>query len=370
MDELREFYLETIQSSRRTLNSILNILQRQEETFSRLVESSRQELLRDDQQQEHRNDTQSSSTSSSRTSGTRRGRSLFEVNRNTPIMARTQVQRRRVFNPSTRGAAAQSIPSPAAAAGPAPHSIFSGAGSAPSAANQREANIGTLLAAALMAEMGASLSPVVVRPTPRQIAASTVIVPYSDIPESDRIDECPISREAFSETSAVMRISHCRHYFAPESLRTWFNSSVRCPICRHDIRSTLPSNLANDHNVEEEEEEEDEEEENNDNVNDNVNEYNQDDSVNNETSSQLSTDPTYISVNSNIAGDPITSLSPPAVNSTFMNDDDGTTSFITANPLGDLMNIIRNDTQNTNNTSVTYTIDFSPYFNDPSNNIN
>lgn len=364
MDELREFYLETIQSSRRTLNSILNILHRQEETFSRLVESSRQELLRDDQPPLHQNVTQSSSTSSSRTSGTRRGRSLFEVNRNTPIMASTQVQRRRIFNPSTRsGPAAQSIPSPAAA-GPAPPSIFSRAGSASSPATQREANIGTLLAAALMAEMGARLSPVVVRPTPRQIAASTIIVPYSDIPESDRIDECPISREAFSETSAVMRISHCGHYFAPESLRTWFNTSVRCPICRHDIRSTLPSNLANDHNVEEEEEEQEEED------NDNEIEYNQDDNVNNETSSQSSTDPTYISIISNIAGDPITSLSPPAINSTFMNDDDGTTSFITANPLGDLMDVIRNDTQNTNNTSVTYTIDFSPYFNDPSNNIN
>ena len=50
---------------------------------------------------------------------------------------------------------------------------------------------------------------------------------------------------------------------------------------------------------------------------------------------------------------------------------DGTTSFITANPLGDLMNIINNDTQNlNNNTSLTYTIDFTPYFNDISGNIN
>ena len=255
MDELREFYLETVHSTRRTLATILNILQRQEETFASLVNSARDDLIRDNQMPSQQTRSVSASASQSSTAGRRRDRSLFERNGTTPIVRRTQVQRRRIFNPQRHEAPAAAIPGPAAAAGPAP-SLFSIPGlasGAPAPTNRREANLGAILAAALMSEMGASLSPVVVRPSARQIEATTEIIPYSDIPEIDRIEECPISRETFTETSAVMRIRHCRHYFAPESLRTWFNSSVRCPICRHDIRSTLSENLANDHHVEEDE---------------------------------------------------------------------------------------------------------------------
>ena len=270
-------------------------------------------------------------------------------------MARNQVQRRRLFNPSRHEAPAAAIPGPTAAAGPAPNlfSIPGMAPGAPAAANRREANLGAILAAALMSEMGASLSPVVVRPSARQIEATTEIIPFSDIPENDRIEECPISRETFTETSAVMRIRHCRHYFAPESLRTWFNNSVRCPICRHDIRSTLSENLANDHHVEEDEPEDDDDDA----------ETEEEDASNNTV--QTSSGPSQSSIPT-----PTITMSTPATNSTFMNAD-GTTSFITANPLGDLMNIINNDTHNlNNNTSLTYTIDFTPYFNDISGNIN
>ena len=357
MDELREFYLETVYSTRRTLATILNILQRQEETFANLVNSAREDLRRDNQIPEQQTRTASASQTSTETAGRRRGRALFERTGAAPIIARTQVQRRRVFNPQRHEAPAAAIPGPAAAAGPAPN-LFSIPGMAPGApatANRREANLGTILAAALMSEMGASLSPVVVRPSARQIEATTEIIPYSDIPENDRIEECPISRETFTETSAVMRIRHCRHYFAPESLRTWFNSSVRCPICRHDIRSTLSENLANDHHVEEDEPEDDDDDTE-------LQEETEEDSSNNTvpTTSAAISSPSL----------PIYMPDTPATNTTFMNAD-GTTSFISANPLVDLMNIINNDTQNlNNNTSLTYTIDFTPYFNDISGNVN
>jgi hypothetical protein len=348
MNDLREFYLETIQSTRHTLTTILNILQRQEDTLASLVDSARDELIQNNQIPMQQ--TRSGSINQSSAPGIRRSRSLFERNGTSPITARTQVQRRRIFNNSTGEPHAQAIHT--AAAGPAP-SLFSIpdiASGASATANNRETNIGAILAAALMSEMGASLSPVIVRPSARQIEATTELIPYSDISENNRIEECPISREPFSETSAVMRIRHCRHYFAPESLRTWFNSSVRCPICRHDIRSTLSENLANDHRVDEYELE------------------NDDDDVeteleNEETSNtlQTSSEPSQPTI-------PSVTTSSSSTNSTFMNPD-GTTSFISTNPLGDLMNIIRDDAQNDNNTSLTYTIDFTPYFNDISGNM-
>ena len=358
MDELREFYLETVHSTRRTLATILNIVLRQEETLAMLVRSARDEVL-------HRNQIPEQQTRTTHsTAGRRRDRALFERSGTAPIMARTQVQRRRFFNPSRREVPAQAIPSATAAAGPAP-SFFSIPGMAPGVtasanrreANRREANLGDILVAALMTEMGASLSPVVVRPSARQIEATTEIIPYSDIPENDRIEECPISREPFTETSAVMRIRHCRHYFAPESLRTWFNNSVRCPICRHDIRSTLSDNLANDHHVEEDEPEPEPDDDDTE-IDEEIHEDNS--SSNNVQTSSEPSQPTI----------PTVMYSSPATNTTFMNAD-GSTSFISANPLGDLMNIINNDTHNlNNNTSLTYTIDFTPYFNDISGNIN
>jgi hypothetical protein len=346
MNDLREFYLETIRSTRHTLTTILNIIQRQEDTLASLVDSARDELMQNNQilLQESR----TTSTNQSSAAGIRRNRSLFERNGTSPISARTQVQQRRIFNNSTLQPPAQAN-NAAAAAGSTP-SLFSIPGIASSTAvtaNNRETNIGTVLAAALMSEIGHNLTPVLVRPSSRQIEATTEIIPYSDISENNRIEECPISREPFSETSAVMRIRHCRHYFAPESLRTWFNSSVRCPICRHDIRSTLSENLANDHHIEEDEPEDDDD----------------DVEIEEETNNtlQTSSEPSQSTI-------PTVTISSSSTNSTFMNPD-GTTSFISTNPLGDLMNIIRDDAHNDNNTSLTYTIDFTPYFNDISGNM-
>lgn len=81
-------------------------------------------------------------------------------------------------------------------------------------------------------------SPVNVTPTPLQIANSTRLIRFGDINEPvNRI--CPISQENFNTNDNVIQICHCRHNFTPEHFNTWFSRSVRCPICRHDIRSNL-----------------------------------------------------------------------------------------------------------------------------------
>lgn len=79
------------------------------------------------------------------------------------------------------------------------------------------------------------LSPVTVRPTEQQISNATESILYSTINEPT-YTSCPISYEDFNTDSEVLRILHCGHYFEPNSLRTWFRTNVRCPICRYDIR--------------------------------------------------------------------------------------------------------------------------------------
>jgi len=92
-----------------------------------------------------------------------------------------------------------------------------------------------ILTAAIMTELGSSMSPVVVRPTTQVIASATETIPFADI-ESPQYQRCPISHEDFDNNSAVTRIRHCGHFFDPQAIGHWLSTSVRCPVCRHDIR--------------------------------------------------------------------------------------------------------------------------------------
>jgi len=47
---------------------------------------------------------------------------------------------------------------------------------------------------------------------------------------------CPITQSPFQSTDRITRIKQCGHCFIEDSLNDWFNQSVRCPVCRYDIR--------------------------------------------------------------------------------------------------------------------------------------
>ena len=66
-----------------------------------------------------------------------------------------------------------------------------------------------------------------------------IIVPYNTIINPPN-QTCPISLTRFEPDSSnnVMVIRYCGHVFVPEDLRQWFTRSVRCPLCRYDIRRT------------------------------------------------------------------------------------------------------------------------------------
>lgn len=88
--------------------------------------------------------------------------------------------------------------------------------------------------------MGNSLfTNVIVRPSSEQIEAATETLTY-DENETFMNNQCPISLEDFRNGEQIRRIIHCGHCFSENSFTRWFNSNVRCPICRHDIRDNIP----------------------------------------------------------------------------------------------------------------------------------
>jgi len=70
-----------------------------------------------------------------------------------------------------------------------------------------------------------------VRVAPTQEQINTAI---TDIASSE--NNCAICQDAV--TSAGVRIRHCNHEFHRSCLISWFAMSVRCPVCRYDIRET------------------------------------------------------------------------------------------------------------------------------------
>ena len=83
--------------------------------------------------------------------------------------------------------------------------------------------------------MGNFNDPVNVVATPQQISTATTNLLYENI-ETPLNDRCPICLEVFQSNTEVTQINHCRHLFNRTQLATWFQTNVRCPVCRFDIR--------------------------------------------------------------------------------------------------------------------------------------
>jgi hypothetical protein len=66
------------------------------------------------------------------------------------------------------------------------------------------------------------------------------IIPYSSLDNSQ--DLCPIDRIPFEDDENVMRIRFCGHIFREENLRRNFRTRSTCPVCRHNIITTITHN--------------------------------------------------------------------------------------------------------------------------------
>jgi hypothetical protein len=85
-------------------------------------------------------------------------------------------------------------------------------------------------------------SNVIVRPTNQQIENASTLVSYNQI-QNPNSETCPISLERFNPTDQVRQINYCGHIFLPSEFNEWFQSNVRCPVCRYDIRNNRGSSI-------------------------------------------------------------------------------------------------------------------------------
>ena len=123
---------------------------------------------------------------------------------------------------------------------------------------------------------------VVIRPTNREIENACDLFEYMNSIELIN-NRCPITLSDFQEGDQLRRIRHCGHTFIADSIISWFQNNVICPVCRYDIRSynrENDENEENDENDENDENEENDENDENDEENDDENDDENDGSMN------------------------------------------------------------------------------------------
>jgi hypothetical protein len=80
--------------------------------------------------------------------------------------------------------------------------------------------------------------PVTVAPTPQQIEHATLLQQATQNEESLL---CAVCQDAYTEGQAIRTIRHCNHSFHKTCIDPWFQTNVRCPVCRYDIREYTQS---------------------------------------------------------------------------------------------------------------------------------
>ena len=105
-------------------------------------------------------------------------------------------------------------------------------------------NINTTLLGALFGMPSVAvpnvMESVIVAPTEQQIAAGTQV----EIVDSEQ-DICTICQDRMPLGSEATSIRVCDHRFHNECINTWFQRSVSCPTCRHDVRDLESEPSAN-----------------------------------------------------------------------------------------------------------------------------
>ena len=87
------------------------------------------------------------------------------------------------------------------------------------------------------------LNSVPVRPTEEQINNASRLVRFDSI-QSPNTSTCAISLEPFASDDTIRQLNHCGHMFFPDQFNQWFSNNVRCPVCRHDIRSSISTSTS------------------------------------------------------------------------------------------------------------------------------
>ena len=72
---------------------------------------------------------------------------------------------------------------------------------------------------------------------PVQVTASQAQINSSLVDVPNAAGTCAICQDAIS--SGACQIRQCGHLYHRSCISNWFSMSVRCPVCRHDIREEV-----------------------------------------------------------------------------------------------------------------------------------
>ena len=84
-----------------------------------------------------------------------------------------------------------------------------------------------------------NLEDVQVYPSLRTLRESSTIHNFSELDTNQ--ETCSICRESFDESSIVRKLA-CGHIFHIACVDEWFESNIRCPLCRQDLRDSDHTN--------------------------------------------------------------------------------------------------------------------------------
>ena len=73
-------------------------------------------------------------------------------------------------------------------------------------------------------------------PTQEEKNKALIISKYENLLDKTN-EECPITLNKFNNDDEVAQIKKCKHIFTANQLNIWFQSNVKCPTCRYDIRN-------------------------------------------------------------------------------------------------------------------------------------
>jgi hypothetical protein len=79
-------------------------------------------------------------------------------------------------------------------------------------------------------------APVIVAPTAEQLDSGSEIV--TDLSGAS---PCAVCQDALIPNDICRRLRACGHVYHRSCIDQWYQRSVRCPTCRHDIRNPLPA---------------------------------------------------------------------------------------------------------------------------------
>jgi hypothetical protein len=85
-----------------------------------------------------------------------------------------------------------------------------------------------------------TLEDVPIVPSLNTIRESSEVLLYSS--GTFQYTSCSICRNDFAENEIIRKLNNCNHIFHMSCIDTWFESNIRCPICRNDLRDNTNTN--------------------------------------------------------------------------------------------------------------------------------